>query len=95
MLEKPKFLTGEVKEFIDEFAKCWHNTKLDYKQISFYLFETSNFYNQPFDPAMIEKYFKEWECVLNDTEFQTTQFSQYVNILIEEDLIINHNEKLS
>ena len=61
MLEKPKFLTGEVKEFIDEFAKCWHNTKLDYKQISFYLFETSNFYNQPFDSAMIEKYFKGWE----------------------------------
>ena len=60
MLEKPKFLTGEVKEFIDEFAKCWHNTKLDYKQISFYLFETSNFYNQPFDTAMIEKYFKGW-----------------------------------
>ena len=60
MLEKPKYLTGEVKEFIDEFAKYWHNTKLDYKQISFYLFETSNFYNQPFDPAMIEKYFKGW-----------------------------------
>ena len=60
MLEKPKYLTGEVKEFIDEFAKCWHNTKLDYKQISFYLFETSNFYNQPFDTAMIEKYFKGW-----------------------------------
>ena len=60
MLDKPKFLTGEVKEFIDEFAKCWHNTKLDYKQISFYLFETSNFYNQPFDTAMIEKYFKGW-----------------------------------
>ena len=60
MLEKPKFLTGEVKEFIDEFAKYWHNTKLDYKQISFYLFETSNFYNQPFDTAMIEKYFKGW-----------------------------------
>ena len=58
MLDKPKFLTGEVKEFIDEFAKYWHNTKLDYKQISFYLFETSNFYNQPFDTAMIEKYFK-------------------------------------
>ena len=94
MLEKPKYLTGEVKEFIDEFAKYWHNTKLDYKQISFYLFETSNFYNQPFDSAMIEKYFKGWECVLNDTEFQTTQFSQYVNILIEEDLIINHTEKL-
>ena len=94
MLEKPKYLTGEVKEFIDEFAKYWHNTKLDYKQISFYLFETSNFYNQPFDPAMIEKYFKGWECVLNDTEFQTTQFSQYVNILVEEDLIINHTEKL-
>ena len=60
MLEKPKYLTGEVKEFIDEFAKYWHNTKLDYKQISFYLFETSNFYNQPFDTAMIEKYFKGW-----------------------------------
>ena len=60
MLEKPKFLTGEVKECIDEFAKCWHNTRLDYKQISFYLFETSNFYNQPFDTAMIEKYFKGW-----------------------------------
>ena len=60
MLDKPKFLTGEVKEFIDEFAKYWHNTKLDYKQISFYLFETSNFYNQPFDTAMIEKYFKGW-----------------------------------
>ena len=49
-----------MKEFIDEFAKYWHNTKLDYKQISFYLFETSNFYNQPFDTAMIEKYFKGW-----------------------------------
>ena len=71
MLEKPKFLTGEVKEFIDEFAKYWHNTKLDYKQISFYLFETSNFYNQPFETAMIKKYFRGWECVLSDTEPRT------------------------
>ena len=152
MLDKPKFLTGEVKEFIDIDYSINYNdaineakqiieshglavpknldrltldsingalnafvkysiesdNKLDtIKSIFLYIvhrykssidsFERNQiklFLNQPFDTAMIEKYFKGWDCVLNDTEFQTTQFSQYVNILIEEDLIINHTEKL-
>ena len=99
MLEKPKFLTGEVKEFIDTIFVCVKSSgygetfDID-RWFNINEYELKPFYNQPFDPAMIEKYFKEWECVLNDTEFQTTQFSQYVNILIEEDLIINHTEKL-
>ena len=84
MLEKPKFLTGEVKEFIDEFAKYWHNTKLDYKQISFYLFETSNFYNQPFNPAKIKEFFKnvEWDGV-NRAIFTGIINNEY-DILISE-----------
>ena len=99
MLEKPKYLTGEVKEFINTTFVCVKSSgygeafDID-RWFNINEYELKPFYNQPFDPAMIEKYFKEWECVLNDTEFQTTQFSQYVNILIEEDLIINHTEKL-
>ena len=73
-----------MKEFIDEFAKYWHNTKLDYKQISFYLFETSNFYNQPFNPAKIKEFFKnvEWDGV-NRAIFTGIINNEY-DILISE-----------
>ena len=77
MLDKPKFLTGEVKEFIDwlehyeyepqivggarseygltnrEKINCYEEEMIERREII-------GFYNQPFETAMIEKYFKGW-----------------------------------
>ena len=55
MLEKPKFLTGEVKEFIDVHPFDGQAIEVIKTNESIRLF-----YNQPFDTAMIEKYFKGW-----------------------------------
>ena len=53
MLEKRKFLTGEVKEFIDVHPFDGQAIEVIKTNESIRLF-----YNQPFDTAMIEKYFK-------------------------------------
>ena len=63
MLEKPKFLTGEVKEFIDTIFVCVKSSgygetfDID-RWFNINEYELKPFYNQPFETAMIEKYFK-------------------------------------
>ena len=65
MLEKPKYLTGEVKEFINTTFVCVKSSgygeafDID-RWFNINEYELKPFYNQPFDPAMIEKYFKGW-----------------------------------
>ena len=69
MLEKPKYLTGEVETFENyissflvalqtEYLKGWENlikfSNIPEKADDWY------FYDQPFETAMIEKYFKGW-----------------------------------
>ena len=61
MLEKPKFLTGEVKEFIDGFDNMGVDKVGSYAYLP-QIKLIANFFNQPFDTAMIEKYFKD-DCV--------------------------------
>ena len=81
MLDKPKFLTGEVKEFIDwlrvyEYEpKIVMNTRSEYgltknEKINAYedemieRRELIDFYNQPFDAKMMEKYFDGWKDLM-------------------------------
>ena len=57
MLDKPKFLTGKVKEFID----TNYTSKYSNDPTCIYRWDIKYFYNQLFDPKMIEEYFKGWE----------------------------------
>ena len=71
MLIKPKFLTGEVKEFID----IGYLGYIDLVgQLNPVYLEVINFYNQPFDPAMIEKYFNGCEREKIDDRWISSEF---------------------
>ena len=103
MLDKPKFLTGVVESFDDYISSFLVALETEYLKGGENLIKFSNipekadvwyFYNQPFDPKMIEEYFKGWDTIFLTIEITGNKVSQYTNILIEEDLIINHTEKL-
>jgi hypothetical protein len=77
MLDKPEFLTGEVKSF-EEWMKQWF--------ISDWL-KGNAFYTQPFDPEMIEKYFEGWVisetykgCSVENVNYSAFNYSNVVEI---------------
>ena len=65
MLEKPKFLTGKVKEFINVVGRDIpvNNFEILGAVMLSDIVPVYLFYNQPFDPKMIEKYFKDFNLL--------------------------------
>jgi len=57
MLPKPKFLTGEVKEFIT-FYFSWYKSGSNISDDD--MFDVCQFLSQPFQPEMITEYYKGW-----------------------------------
>ena len=55
MLDKPKFLIGEVKPFEYAYEYVYHI----YEGVRFE--QTKAFYTQPFKPEMIQEYFEGWK----------------------------------
>ena len=103
MLDKSKFLTGVVESFDDYISSFLVALETEYLKGGENLIKFSNipekadvwyFYNQPFDPKMIEEYFKGWDTIFLTIEITGNKVSQYTNIEIGKDIFIKHKFNL-
>jgi len=74
-MDKPKILTGEVKEFID-FVETKFMQYPDNIKVVMSTLEIKDFYSQKFRPEMVTEYFEGWELTAKiQPEFRNEDYS--------------------